>query len=149
MAQWIRWSGLALFCAVWGFVGTIGGVWVMADQLAGDRGATGSAGVQGPSGPPGPRGADADLSDISRQIAAIEAGTGNRLDDVERRLSLLESPRPFDDLPYQVGFGFECIVLDADAALDPEVVTGVDVRPSISGQPFLDVHKERICIERR
>lgn len=56
-------TALAAFCLVWGFVGSLGAVWVMGDELEGDRGPRGLEGERGFAGEQGPPGEPAeDLS---------------------------------------------------------------------------------------
>lgn len=57
--RWLKAAGLAAFCVVWGFVGSLGAIWLTGDELEGDRGPRGYVGQEGPEGPSGPAGAPA------------------------------------------------------------------------------------------
>lgn len=96
MGSLARWAGLAGFCIVLGFVGSLGGLWVMHGHLHGERGPAGEPGVAGPVGPKGPRGSagkvaipsnvahldnvlrnlETGQNDLSDKIAALEDATG-------------------------------------------------------------------------
>lgn len=52
--RWIKIAGLAAFCTVFGFVGSLGAVAVMGDELQGDQGPRGFTGPEGDEGPTGP-----------------------------------------------------------------------------------------------
>lgn len=57
MTRFLRFAGLAVFCVAWGFVGSLGAVWLLDDQVRGEAGPIGprgSMGLTGPSGPAGP-----------------------------------------------------------------------------------------------
>ena len=56
MGRFVRLIGLAAFCLVFGFIGSLGGLWVLNGHLRGARGPAGPAGVAGPVGPTGARG---------------------------------------------------------------------------------------------
>jgi hypothetical protein len=95
MRSWQRWIGLAVFCAAFGLIGAMAGLWVMNDQLRGPQGATGPSGGPGPQGPAGPPGDSAiktgtwgtdletvlnnfarELRDLSDHIDAVDQGVG-------------------------------------------------------------------------
>lgn len=130
MLIWVKWSGLALFCALWGFVGTLAGVWVMADQVRGERGPAGpqgSPGAQGEVGPP------PDMSEVTDEVetfmSMIEGSTAN----LNRRLEALEH-----ESVSLTTFG--C------TAADPSVVTDVGLVPGIGYDPFLSVRRTNVCV---
>jgi len=95
MSKMLRWVALALFCALCGFGGAVGGVTLMSDDLRGEQGPQGEpggaglegtpglAGEQGERGPRGPRG---NLTKVRTQIANLREdldAVGPRLDAVE------------------------------------------------------------------
>lgn len=115
---WLKWLGIASFCAVWGFVGSVAAVWVMADVLRGEPGPVGAQGTPGPIGAPGPAGPqgeagrnanDATLFALKSQGGSLE----RRLDDVEGALGRLQSQQRLESLP--------------EPCRNVHVVTGVDV----------------------
>lgn len=99
MKRWVRWCVLAVFCALWGFVGTLAGVWVLADHVRGGQGAPGTHGAagapgrpgadgaQGQPGPRGPEGAEGEpvvpgeadiINGLVAQVEKLSAQTGDR-----------------------------------------------------------------------
>ena len=86
MSGWVRLTGLAVFCCLWGFIGSIAGIYALGHQTKGDPGPPGprgEAGAQGPAGPRGPimhtsstkfgRDVDAQLRALHRRVAALES----------------------------------------------------------------------------
>jgi hypothetical protein len=128
MSKLLRWVGLAVFCAVCGFAGAVGGISLMADDLTGEQGPQGVQGVVGLQGEPGergPRGPRGNLSKVEAQMAQIRsdlAKVGPRLDDVEAEVAAVPTDGCTPGTPVEV-------VTDAS----------LGVRPG--GQAVLDVQK--------
>jgi hypothetical protein len=80
----LRWVALAVFCAAFGFAGSVGGMSLMADSLRGAQGPQGEQGIEGPQGTPGtpgargPAGPRGDVSSVESQVALLRS-TVNRL----------------------------------------------------------------------
>lgn len=75
MSKVSRWSALALFCLVFGFVGSVGGMTLMQDDLRGEAGVEGPPGpngAQGPAGETGPAGASADSRRLEADLVHLE-----------------------------------------------------------------------------
>ena len=91
MSGWVRLTGLAAFCCLWGFLGSVAGIYAFGHQTKGDPGPPGPRGEVGAQGPAGPRGpalhtvstghghdVDAQLRTLLRRIAALEiSGPGH------------------------------------------------------------------------
>jgi hypothetical protein len=73
-----------VFCAAFGFAGSVGGMSLMADSLRGAQGPQGEPGLEGPAGTPGtpgergPAGPRGDVSAVESQVALLRS-TLNRL----------------------------------------------------------------------
>lgn len=76
-----------MFCALFGFVGTIGGLWVMADQLQGDPGPPGPVGEIGDQGPPG----DVERSPVIAELKAFDASTFDVIREFADRMEVVEN----------------------------------------------------------
>jgi hypothetical protein len=78
-------AGLAAFSLLSGFLGAVGGTWIMADELRGPPGPAGPQGAPGQAGPVGARGATGP--------AGLPGGSSDlRISQLERQLRLLEGP---------------------------------------------------------
>ncbi|MGY2702210.1 hypothetical protein [Nocardioides sp. HB32] len=82
MSKFVRWAALAMFCAVFGLLGSVAG----AALMHGETGKTGPAGPVGPAGPTGPAGQASDTS-----------GLRSDLDQLGRRVTVLEVARTSAD----------------------------------------------------
>src|ERR1700712_2817568 len=53
---WVRWSAIAIFCALWGLLGGLGALAVAQGSFRGAAGLQGPSGASGSQGPRGPQG---------------------------------------------------------------------------------------------
>lgn len=121
MVKVMHWAALGVICAILGFAGSLGGVWVMHDQLRGEPGPpgpSGAAGERGPQGPAGPQGPPG-------RAAPVDLTLDFRVRDLEGRVAELE---------------------DAVAGLErcdfsSQVVTDVQLIDSVFGTPKLSVRR--------
>ncbi len=97
LATTMRGVGLAVFCAVCGLAGAVGGIWLLQDDLRGREGPPGPAGMIGPSGeagvegPPGPA---ADVSQLESEVALLRTSVRKvtpRVDELETDVAAVES----------------------------------------------------------
>jgi hypothetical protein len=138
MSALLKWSALALFCTLWGFMGALGGVWLMADQLRGERGPTGLAGPAGPTGVAGPVGPAPDMSELTDAVGQFMTMVEGTTANLNRRIEDLERESAFPESTSLTTFG--C------SATDPSVVTDVTLTPGIGYDPFLSVRRASICV---
>ena len=93
MAKVMRWVALAAFCAVFGFVGSVVGVRLMADDLRGEQGPPGVAGLVGPQGDQGIQGeagTPGDVSSLESRIALVRTSLNKltpRVKDLETKVA--------------------------------------------------------------
>lgn len=135
MGTFLRWAGLAAFCLAFGFAGTLGGAWVMQDELRGPRGETGDS-VQGPPGPPGSRGPAGESVDIPMSVAELDNVLTNLMNtqrSLITRVATLESS-PSGSLS-------DC--------MPTQVVTDVDWNQFASVGSPLNVRTSAVCLPLR
>ena len=93
MAKVMRWVALAAFCAVFGFVGSVVGVRLMADDLRGEQGPPGVSGLVGPQGDQGIQGeagTPGDVSSLESRIALVRTSLNKltpRVKDLEAKVA--------------------------------------------------------------
>lgn len=121
MAKWLRIAGLAAFCLLWGFLGSVGAIALTADSLRGEQGPAGepghpgSVGPVGPAGRAGPRGPSG-ATEVQPELAALDS----RL----RQLELVS--------------GQTCL-------RTVDVLTDLRVTPGIGTEPILWKDMARVC----
>lgn len=129
MNMWLRFVGFALFCAIFGMAGALGGVWLAADEL---RGARGVSGPMGPAGPPGargevgPAGEPFDIGSVptwDMEQAVDDTSTGRLVRELQDRVSDLEGAVQNLEIAERVPCPFRDEVLTA-SALDHYVEYG-------------------------
>lgn len=122
MAKLLRWVALAMFCALCGFGGAVGGISLMTDDLQGEQGPPGEPGVAGlpgvvgESGQPGqrgPRGPRGDLAQVRTRMANLREdvdAVGPRLDAVEADIAAVPTdfctPGTATDVVTDASLGF-------------------------------------------
>jgi hypothetical protein len=97
MAKVMRWVGLAVFCAVFGFVGSVGGIKLMADELRGEQGPAGLPGIIGPPGEQGPVGATGpagDISSLESRVALVRTSLNKLTPRVNALETKVDTPPP-------------------------------------------------------
>ena len=93
MAKVMRWVALAAFCAVFGFVGSVVGIRLMADDLRGEQGPPGVPGLVGPEGEQGIQGeagTPGDISSLESRIALVRTSVNKltpRVKDLEAKVA--------------------------------------------------------------
>jgi hypothetical protein len=134
-----RLTGLAAFCLIFGFLGSLGGLWVMNGHLRGPQGQPGASGVAGPAGPPGARGSAGKVS-----LPANVANLNNVLTNLETeqrelsdRVQALETPGATRTGPGTSGVA-------AGDCMPTQVVTDVEQGYS-TAEPFI-VRKLTVCL---
>jgi hypothetical protein len=131
MKKFLRWVALALFCALCGFAGAVGGISLMSDDLRGEQGPPGLQGNPGVEGLPGaigergPRGRAANVKQMEARITRVRSDLnklGPRVDELETDIAAV----PTDG---------------CTAGTPVEVVTGAALGIGPRGHAVLDVEK--------
>ena len=100
MAKVMRWVALAAFCAVFGFVGSVVGIRLMADDLRGEQGPPGVPGLVGPEGEQGIQGeagTPGDVSSLESRIALVRTSVNKltpRVKDLEAKVATPSTAEP-------------------------------------------------------
>lgn len=123
MSKIARWAALAVFCAAFGLLGSVGGILLMQGHLEGEAGPTGPAGPVGESGPAGPPGATGPAADTTALKTEV--------DRLNVRVSTLELGTLASD----------------DCTIRTQLVTDADTLPGFDG-PTLHVYKTpfQVCV---